>query len=85
MSTDNNSDSCDKTHIENKTERCVPIQMLPAILQTSVALTFIYCRCEPYKMSSSLPSSALLMPHFLKDFTILSLLTARNFSPTRKH
>ena len=27
-----------------------------------------------YKMSSSLPSSALLMPHFLKDFTIVSLL-----------
>ena len=26
-------------------------------------------------MSSSLPSSALLMPHFLKDFTIVSLLT----------
>jgi hypothetical protein len=26
-------------------------------------------------MSSSLPSSALLMPHFLKDFTIFSLLT----------
>ena len=28
-----------------------------------------------YKMSSSLPSSALLMPHFFKDFTIVSLLT----------
>jgi len=28
-----------------------------------------------YKMSSSHPSSALLMPHFFKDFTIVSLLT----------
>ena len=27
------------------------------------------------KMSSSLPSSALLMPHFFKDFMIVSLLT----------
>jgi len=26
-------------------------------------------------MSSSLPSGALLMPHFFKDFTIVSLLT----------
>jgi hypothetical protein len=25
-------------------------------------------------MLSSLPSSALLMPHFLKDFTVVSLL-----------
>jgi len=28
-----------------------------------------------YKMSSSLPSSALLMPLLLKDFTVVSLLT----------
>jgi hypothetical protein len=34
-----------------------------------------YASISSYKMSSSLPSSALLMPHFFKDFTIVSLLT----------
>jgi len=36
-STDNTSDSCDKTHIENKTERCVPIHYAPLTC-------FLFCK-----------------------------------------
>ena len=36
----------------------------------------VFVRCvTSYKMSSSLPSSALLMPYIFKEFTVVSLLT----------
>jgi len=44
-------------------------------LKSSSWLFSLNASLSSYKMSSSLPSSALLMPHFFKDFTIVSLLT----------
>ena len=44
-------------------------------LKSSSWLFSLDASLSSYKMSSSLPSSALLMPHFFKDFTIVSLLT----------
>jgi len=44
-------------------------------LKSSSWLFSLDASFSTYKMSSSLPSSALIMPHFLKDFTIVLLLT----------
>ena len=52
-----------------------PRKSLPLPLKSSSWLFSLDASLSSYKMSSSLPSSALLMPHFFKDFTIVSLLT----------
>jgi len=44
-------------------------------LKSSLWLLSLDVSLSSYKMSSSLPSSALLMPDFLKDCTTVSLLT----------
>jgi len=43
-------------------------------LKSSSWLFSLDVSLSSYKMSSSLPSSTLLMSHFLKDFTVVSLL-----------
>ena len=52
-----------------------PRKLLSLPLKSSSWLFSLNASLFSYKMSSSLPSSALLMPHFFKDFTIVSLLT----------
>ena len=52
-----------------------PRKLLSLPLKSSLWLFSLDASLSSYKMSSSLPSSALLMPHFFKDFTIVSLLT----------
>jgi len=44
------------------------------LLKSSSWLFSLDMSLSSYKLSSSLPFSALLMPHFFKDFTIVSLL-----------